>query len=391
MKSRLLIAALIILTVVLIPYLIPTDGRVIILIWRYKIELQIYLALAITLATILTLHWLLRIQSWLRQVPSRIWAYRQSKQNENHTKYRAQALEYLLEKDYTRATQYFAFATKTHYQTSLDYLATAYCALHNPQPDLESAKKNLANVDENGQYMAQHTLLQALVYKHQGKPHLAIEHLQRLPEAKRAPESQELLEKLYVETKQWHCIQTLVTNALKTRAPKITPWIIEKLMQQQIIAEETENCIRLFERLPSQFKLHQPLVTQYTLALFTLGQIEKAIDTTLSYLSSHPNIDILHQVSYFCGTETNRSEKTLEKLKNLQKRQPKNVFIPLALGLLYKNTHRYSDALEHLKEAYVILNEAHGIDDMHEEEKSQLRFYCLREQNYCLAHQTHNL
>ena len=357
MKARLFTIAIILLLITLFPYLVPSDGKVIILIWHYKIDLHIYLAICLTFLSILTLHWLLNFTTWLRYVPTRIQAYRQQKKDLKHQKYRADGLISLLKKDYMASQKYFTYASSQTETEPLDHLATAYCALHTKTPDIKTAEQHLKSIHDCTLFPAQYAILQAQLQNAKNKPHLAIEILEQVPANQKTTEVLRLLEKLYLQTQQWQLLHDFIESTIKLNNASIFPCTIENIMQKNLLNEKPGYVVKLFENLPTTYKQKTILVIQYTLALVQQGKIDQAIDDSLSHMSKNPQKEIVNHITLLSKYHALHIEATIQKLEAIEKKQTQNPFLPLERGLLYSQKNNAEKAIDAYKKAISILEQ----------------------------------
>ena len=150
-----------------------------------------------------------------------------------------------------------------------------------------------------------------------------MEHLEQIPPAHQTVLSQKLQEALFVDTQQWQNAETYLDNMIRRNPKKVSAWLTDKIMQQQLIQNRPQATIKLFEALPQTLQKSAKLFSHYAHALHDANQTDRALDHTLAYLQKNPSLETLYLITHFCSINEEKLHETMNKLHALaEKKNP---------------------------------------------------------------------
>ncbi len=385
MRIRTLLLAAGILLVYFASHYVPQNAQVILLLGNTRIDLHFTVAVATIVLASFALHWSLSLGFWITRIPRKFRDYRKNQAQKKQRQYREEGLRYWLQSNLGQSQYLFAYAGKEEgHNPDLDYLCAAYCALYREDPTPEDATTYLEKINDKTKHLSQKRSLQAKIEQLRGKYHLAMEYLEDIPPAQQTPLSQELREALFVDTQQWQEAEAYLDTLVRRNPKKLSAWLIDKVMQQQLIQNRPEATVQLFEALPQNIRALPNLFGHYAHALHDAQQTDRALDQTLLYLQKNPSLDMLYLITHFCSIREDKLHETIGKLRALQKKEPLNIYITITLGQLLQHSHHYEQALESFDHAIGLLEKQHPNT---QNLATSLTLTCLKQKGYCLEKQ----
>lgn len=385
MRIRTLLLATGILLVYFASHYVPQNAQVILLFGNTRVDLHFTAAVAAIVLASVALHWALSLGFWITRIPGKFRDYRKNQAHKKQRQYREEGLRYWLQSNLGQSQYLFAYAGKEEgHNLDLDYLCAAYCALYREDPAPEDATTYLEKINDKTKHLSQKRTLQAKIEQLRGKYHLAMEYLEHIPPAQQTPLSQELREALFVDTQQWQEAEAYLDTLVRKNPKKISAWLIDKVMQQQLIQNRPQSTIQLFEALPQNIRALPHLFGHYAHALHDAQQTDRALDQTLLYLQKNPSLDILYLITHFCSIREEKLHETMGKLRDLQKKEPHNIYIAITLGQLLQHCHHYEQALKSFDHAISLLEKQHPNT---QNLATSLTLTCLKQKGYCLEKQ----
>ena len=385
MRIRTLILATGILLVYIASHYVPQNAQVILLFGNTRVDLHFIAAITALVLVSFALHWALSVGFWITRIPGKFRDYRKNQAHKKQRQYREEGLRYWLQNNLGQSQYLFAYAGKEKgHNPDLDYLCAAYCALYREDPAPDDANIYLQQINDESKHLSQKRTLQAKVEQLRGKYHLAMEYLELIPSAQQTPLSQELREALFVDTQQWHEAETYLDSTVRKNPKKISAWLIDKVMQQQLIQGRPLATIQLFESLPQNLRTLPNLFGHYAHALHDAQQTDRALDQTLLYLQKNPSLDMLYLITHFCSIREEKLHETMGKLRTLQKKEPNNIYIAITLGQLLQHSQHYEQALESFDHAISLLEKQ---QPNNQDLATSLTLTCLKQKGYCLEKQ----
>ncbi len=385
MRIRTLLLATSIILVYIASHYVPHNAQVILLFGSTRVDLHFTAAIATIVLISFILHWALSLGFWITRIPRKFRDYRKNQAHKKQRQYREEGLRYWLQNNLSQSQYLFAYAGKEGgHNHDLDYLCAAYCALYREDPAPEDAITYLQQINDETKHLSQKRTLQAKVEQLRGKFHLAMEYLEYIPPAQQTLLSQELREALFVDTQQWNEAELYLDNVVRKNPKKISAWLIDKVMQQQLVQGRPQATIQLFEALPQNLRALPNLFGHYAHALHDAQQTDRALDQTLLYLQKNPSLDMLYLITHFCSIREEKLHETMGKLRALQKKDPQNIYIAITLGQLLQHSHHYEQALESFNHAISLLEKQQpNTQDL----TTSLTLTCLKQKGFCLEKQ----
>ena len=385
MRTRPLLIIVIIALILIGSYTMPTDARVIILAWNYRIDMHLYAVLAGLVLLFLSAHWAIALGSWLKSIPSRIRHYRQQKAENRQQKHREQGLYNLLITDFTQAQRYFAYAAheKTEHN-NIDHLAAAYCALNSSPNKAQEASSMLEKTGESADISIAKANLQAQTYAALGKTHLALECLERFPVKNLSASNRLLLGKLYVQTHRWQTIEDYIKQHGRSHPEYVSAWLITRLFQQHAAQSKDQLSIDIYGRLAHTLQNNISVFIAHTQSLYNTGNIDTALQNSIQLLSKHGHVSIAQQIAYLVGSNPKTLQSTVDALEKTRQQPQQAILSMMARGYIELNQHHWLEAQKIFDEALQLANQqSQNPDNSIDMEIDQVLAECIKQHKYC--------